>query len=150
MSGFQNCVIYGNVGQAPDIQFTPNGTKVAKFSLAVNRVWRDKHGDKQEDTTWFRCEVWGEKQADVIEQYVGKGDPLLVQGEIRTYEFEGKDGKTIYGWNLNVVRFQLMGGRKNRDDDRDNRRPYREERGEEPRQQQARKQEEPFEDDIPF
>jgi single-strand DNA-binding protein len=142
MSGFQNCVVYGNVGKDPEISFTPSGAKCAKFSIAVNRKWRDKGGEQRDETTWFRCEVWGDKQADVIEQYVHKGDPLLVQGEIRTYEFQGRDGNTIYSWNLNVTRFQLMGGRRDRQDDA----PHREA----PRQAEVPPLQKPFEDDIPF
>jgi single-strand DNA-binding protein len=144
MSGFQNCVVYGNVGKDPEITYTANGTKLAKFSLAVNRVWRDKQGQKQDETTWFRCEVWGEKQADVVESYVHKGDPLLVQGEIRTYQFEGKDGNTVYGWNLNVQRLQLM-GRKSEDSGRP--------QGEMPegrRKAEVPPVQAPLEDDIPF
>lgn len=145
MSGFQNCVIYGNVGKPPEIAYTKGGAKYAKFSVAVNKVWRDRNGDKQEDVTWFRCEVWNEKTADVVEQYLNGGDPVLLQGEIRTFEFEGRDGQTVYGWSLHVTRLQLMGGR------RDDSRRTRPADDDEPREtRKAAPKEEPFEDDIPF
>jgi len=89
MKCMNRATLLGRVGSDPEVRSTGTGKKVAQFSLATS--WGT--GDK-ERTEWHRIVAW-EKTADVIESYVKKGDPLLVEGEInyRTYE---KDGETKY------------------------------------------------------
>jgi len=147
VSGYNSCTVYGNVGSEPDVRFTANGVKYAKFSIAVNKVWRDKAGEKRQETTWFNCEVWNEKQADLVEQYVHKGDLMLVEGEIRTYEYE-KDGRTAYGWSLKVLRFPLPASRRSEQQHEQQHEPERE--PESPRKAEVPPLQKPFEDDIPF
>jgi single-strand DNA-binding protein len=101
-------MLIGNVGSEPEIRTTAGGTKVAKFSLATNRQWTDRSGQKQEKTEWHRCTAW-DRTADIIEQYVHKGDRLYVEGSIEYSQTEDEAGKPRY-WTDIVVRDMLMIG----------------------------------------
>ena len=99
--------LVGNVGQDPDIRVAMNGNKVAKFSLATSEQWNDRAGQKQEKTQWHRCTCFG-KLADVVEQYVYKGDRLYVDGKVE-YSTTEADGITRY-WTDIIVRDLVMLG----------------------------------------
>ena len=101
-------MLIGNVGNEPEIRTTGGGTKVAKFSLATNRQWTDRSGQKQEKTEWHRCTAW-DRTADIIEQYVHKGDRLYVEGSIEYSQTDDESGKPRY-WTDIVVRDMLMIG----------------------------------------
>ena len=99
--GVNKVFLLGNVGQDPDVRSTQSGTRVAKLSLATNRTWKDSSGQQQEKTEWHRLTVFG-KLADVVEQYVKKGDRLYVEGRIEYTETEGNDGTRRY-WTAIIV-----------------------------------------------
>ena len=73
--GLNKATLIGNVGNDPDIRSTQSGTRIAKFSLATNRTWKDGSGQQKEKTEWHRLTVFG-KLVDVVEQYAKKGDRL--------------------------------------------------------------------------
>lgn len=79
--------LVGNVGNEPEIRTTGGGKKVAKFSLATSRTWNDNSGQKQERTEWHRVTAW-DRLADIVEQYVGKGHRLYVEGAIEYSQTE--------------------------------------------------------------
>ena len=86
----------GNVGQPAELRYTPNGAAVANFTLAVNRVWKDKDGQKQKETTWLRCTVWG-AYAETMAQYITKGKPLSIRGRLSPDQNTG--GPKVYQKN---------------------------------------------------
>ena len=88
---FQNLVIAGYLGSDPETRFTPSGVQVANFNVATKRVWKDANGEKQEETTWFRCAAWG-KLADTVSQYLKKGSGVLVTGTVKANAFTKQDG----------------------------------------------------------
>jgi single-strand DNA-binding protein len=106
--------LIGNLGADPEIRTTPNGSKVAQFSVATSRSWTSASGEKQEKTEWHKCVAWnaGTKSglADIIEKYVKKGDKLYLEGrvEYRTYEHEGQ---TRYVTEVNVREVLLLGSK---------------------------------------
>lgn len=112
--------LIGNLGADPEIRTTPNGSKVAQFSLATGRQWTSASGEKQEKTEWHKCVAWNGKSkgsglADVIERYVKKGDKLFVEGEIQYRQYEDKDKQTRYITEINVREILLLGGGKGGD-----------------------------------
>lgn len=112
--------LIGNLGADPEIRTTPNGSKVAQFSLATGRQWTSASGEKQEKTEWHKCVAWNAKGrgtglADVIERYVKKGDKLYVEGEIQYRQYEDKDKQTRYVTEINVRDILLLGGGKGGD-----------------------------------
>lgn len=89
---FQQVILLGNLGDAPTMRYTPSGTPVASFSLAVNKAWTDQEGERQEKTTWFRVTVW-RKQAEMVSQYLTKGRQVLVVGEMQeAHAWSDKEG----------------------------------------------------------
>lgn len=101
-------MLIGNVGSDPEVRTTGGGIKVAKFSLATNRTWNDRNGQRQEKTEWHRLTAW-DRLADLIEQYVKKGDRIYVEGSIEYSQTEDENGKPRY-WTDIVVREMLMLG----------------------------------------
>lgn len=79
---YQRLVIAGNLGRDPESRYTPSGTMVTTFPVATNRRWTDAQGQAKEETIWFRVSVWG-NLAEVCGQYLGKGQKVLVEGELK-------------------------------------------------------------------
>jgi single-strand DNA-binding protein len=102
-------MLIGNVGSEPEIRTTGGGTKLAKFSLATNRVFNDRSGQKQEKTEWHRITAW-DRIADLIEQYVHKGDRLYVEGSIEYSQTEDDAGKPRYWTDIIVRELVMLGG----------------------------------------
>lgn len=90
MASLNQIELIGNVGKDPEVRFLPSGDAVANFSLATSESWKDKKGEKQEQTQWHRVEVFG-KLAEIVQNYVTKGSKLYVQGQMIYDEWE-KDG----------------------------------------------------------
>jgi single-strand DNA-binding protein len=107
--------LIGNVGQDPEIRATAGGNRVAQFSLATTRQWTGQSGDKQEKTEWHRIVAWdsarGAKLANIIEQYVKKGDKLYIEGRIEYRQWQDKDNQTRYSTEINANEIILLGGR---------------------------------------
>lgn len=78
---FQQIILIGHLGNAPEMRYTPSGVAVASFSIAVNRSWTGQDGKRQDKTTWFRVSVWN-KQAETVTQYLAKGSKVMVIGEV--------------------------------------------------------------------
>jgi single-strand DNA-binding protein len=102
-------MLIGNVGSEPEIRTTGGGTKLAKFSLATNRTFNDRSGQRQEKTEWHRLTAW-DKLADVIEQYVKKGDRIYVEGRIEYSQTEDDKGNTKFWTDVIVQEMLMLGG----------------------------------------
>ena len=89
MANLNNVKLIGNITRDPEVRYTPKGSAVADFSLAINRVWKDDSGNKNEETTYVDCVAWA-KKAELIGQYVHKGDPLFVDGRLQQDTWEDK------------------------------------------------------------
>jgi len=99
-------IIIGNLTRDPELRSLPSGVKVCTFSVATNRVWRDKNGQKQEDTQYHNVVVFG-TQADNVAQYLRKGSSLLVEGRMQTRSWDDKDGKKQYRTEVVADRVQF-------------------------------------------
>ncbi len=100
-------MLIGNVGAEPEIRTTGSGMKVAKVSLATNRQFSTRGGEQQEKTEWHRLTFF-DRLADLVEQYIHKGDRLYVEGRIE-YSTTEDQGQTRY-WTDIVVREMVMLG----------------------------------------
>ncbi len=98
--------IIGNVTRDPELKALPTGAKVASFSIATNRVWKDQAGAKKEQTDYHNIVAFG-RQAETIGQYVKKGSVLLVEGRIQTRSWDDKDGKKNYRTEVVLDGFQF-------------------------------------------
>ena len=105
-------MLIGNVGNDPEVRSTQGGSRVATFSVATSRSWKDAAGAKQEKTEWHRCVVWNSKHsslADIVEKYVKKGDKLYIEGAIEYRQWQDKDGNTRYSTEINVRELTMLG-----------------------------------------
>ncbi|MEZ4416948.1 MAG: single-stranded DNA-binding protein [Gemmatimonadota bacterium] len=100
--------LIGNVGNDPEIRMTPSGSKVAKLSVATNRQFQDRSGQQQERTDWHRVTFFG-KMADIVEQWVHKGDRIYVEGRIEYSQTQDDQGGTRY-WTDIVANDMVMLG----------------------------------------
>ena len=78
---YQHITIAGRLGRDPEMRYNPNGQAVTSFSVATDRQYTDKDGQKVKETTWFRVSVWG-KQAEPCNQYLKQGSIVLVDGRL--------------------------------------------------------------------
>ena len=99
-------MLIGNVGSDPEIRTTGGGTKMAKVSLATNRTFQDRSGQQQEKTEWHRLTFW-DRMADLVEQYVKKGDRLYIEGRLEYSQTEDDKGQQRY-WTDIIVREMVM------------------------------------------
>jgi single-strand DNA-binding protein len=111
MFSLNKVVIAGNLGQAPELRYTQSGNAVCNVSIATNETWKDKEGQKQEKTEWHRVTFYG-KKAEVVGQWLKKGDPLYVEGRLETREWEDKQGVTRYTTEIIADDMKFMGGKK--------------------------------------
>lgn len=88
---WQQCIIVGNLGRDPEMRFTPDGTPVTDFSVAVNRKWTNSDGSQGEKTWWFKVTCW-RKLAETTNQYLRKGRQVMVIGEIDASAYMPRDG----------------------------------------------------------
>ncbi len=88
MASYNRVTLIGNLTRDPEQKFLPSGSAIANFGLAINRTWT-KDGQKQEEVTFVDITLFG-KVAEVAGQYVRKGQPLLVEGRLKTEEWTDK------------------------------------------------------------
>lgn len=97
--------IIGNLTRDPELKQLPSGISVASISVATNRTWKGKDGARQEAVDYHNAVVFG-KQAEVIAQYMKKGNQILIEGRIQTRSWE-KDGVKNYRTEIVVDNFQF-------------------------------------------
>jgi len=90
---FLEITAIGNLGDNPEMRYTPQGDAVTNFSLATNRKWNNPDGSKGEQVTWLRVTVWG-KQAEACNQYLVKGQQVFIKGSLTPDKQTG--GPKIY------------------------------------------------------
>jgi len=107
---FNKLILVGNLGRDPELRYTPQGTPVCSFTLATNEKRKDRAGETQDVTTWFRVTLWG-RQAETASQYLSKGRPVYVEGKLRVEEWTDKDGKQRHTLEVHATDMQFIGGR---------------------------------------
>ena len=104
-------ILVGNLGRDPELRATPSGQQVASFSLATNRKWKDRDGNRQEKTEWHNIKCWG-RQAEVAGQYLTKGRQIYVEGRLETSSWEDRQsGEKKYRTEIICENFQMLGQR---------------------------------------
>jgi single-strand DNA-binding protein len=99
-------IVIGNLTRDPEIKALPSGVKVASFSVATNRVWKDKNGVKQENVDFHNVVVFG-RQAEVVGQYMKKGSSILVEGRMQTRSWDDAAGVKKYRTEIIADRIQF-------------------------------------------
>lgn len=105
--------VIGFVGKDPEIQHTPGGAVVARFSVATTDRWKDKAGQLQERTEWHRVAFWGPR-AERLAKQIHKGSLVEVEGAMRSNTWE-KDGVTRTSWEISGTEYRLLERRPTED-----------------------------------
>ena len=106
---FNKIIIVGNLGRDPELKYTSQGTAVCSFTVASNERRKDKNGEAQDVTTWFRGTLFGQR-AETFAQYLTKGKPVYVEGRLRQEVWTDRDGKERTTLEINVTDFNFIGG----------------------------------------
>ena len=95
MVSLNKCEFIGNLGKEPEMRFTPSGSPVTTFSVAVNRKYKGPDGDMKEETEWVSVVAWN-KLAETCNQYLNKGQMVYLEGRLHTRSWEDKSGAKRY------------------------------------------------------
>ena len=113
MSTIRNKVqLIGNVGNAPEVKNLESGKKVASFSIATNEFFKNSNGEKVQNTQWHNIVAWG-KTAGIVEQYVGKGKEIAIEGKLSSRSYETSEGEKRYVTEIIANEILLLGNAKN-------------------------------------
>ncbi|MCO6501416.1 MAG: single-stranded DNA-binding protein [Vicingus serpentipes] len=111
MNNLKNKVqLIGNLGNNPEIINLDSGKKIAKFSVATNESYKNAKGEKVEDTQWHNLVAWG-KTAEIIENYLKKGQEIAVEGRLTHRSYDDKDGNKRYVSEIVVNELLMLGGK---------------------------------------
>lgn len=102
-------ILVGNVGKDPEVRYLDNGAAVAQFPLATSETFKDKDGNRQNRTEWHNIVMW-RGLAEIAEKYVKKGNPLYIEGKIRSRSYDDKDGVKRYVTEIVADNMQMLGG----------------------------------------
>ncbi|MBR6464114.1 MAG: single-stranded DNA-binding protein [Verrucomicrobia bacterium] len=112
MASLNKVLLMGNLTRDPELRYTPSGTPVAGFGLAMNRTWRDANGQQVEDTTFVDVSAFG-STADTISRYCRKGRSLFIEGRLKLDTWEDKQtGQRRNKLSVIVENFQFIGPRQ--------------------------------------
>jgi single-strand DNA-binding protein len=106
--GVNKVILIGNVGKDPEIKHLENGITLAKFSLATTEVYK-KDNEKRSTTEWHNIVAF-RNLADIIKNYVKKGDALYIEGKIQTRSWDDQDGNKKYMTEIVANNVQMLGG----------------------------------------
>lgn len=152
------CDFIGNLGKDPEIRYTASSEAVASISIGCTERWKDSRGEKQERTEWVRAVAFG-KLAEVVKDYVHKGDKVYISGRQATRKWQDNNGEDRYSTEIVIRELEMLGsprgsddrGRRGRDDDRGRNDRGRSGRGDPPRRSDpGPSYDDEFDDDIPF
>jgi single-strand DNA-binding protein len=90
MANLNKVMLIGNLTRDPELRYTPKGTAVADISLAINRVWNNDQGQRQEETIFVDVTLWG-RQAELAQQYLNKGRGVYIEGRLQMDTWDDKE-----------------------------------------------------------
>jgi single-strand DNA-binding protein len=100
-------ILIGNLTRDPELKFLPSQTAVCEFGLAVNRTWTGQDGVKKEEVTFVDCSAFG-RQAETLNKYVKKGNPLFIEGRLKLDQWEAQDGSKRSKMRVVIENFQFL------------------------------------------
>jgi single-strand DNA-binding protein len=110
MASFNKVILMGNLTRDPELRYTPKGMAIAKFGVAVNRVWTNEAGEKKEEVTFVDVDVFG-RTAENVGQYMRKGRPILVEGRLKLDQWDDKQtGQKRSRLGVVAETVQFLGG----------------------------------------
>tara|TARA_B100000427_G_scaffold322686_1_gene325039 strand:+ start:530 stop:979 length:450 start_codon:yes stop_codon:yes gene_type:complete len=149
MAGVNKVIILGRLGADPELRSSPSGVTSCNLSIATSINWTDKNsGDKKEKTEWHRVVFFG-RPAEVIDQYMKKGQQLYVEGRLETSKYE-KDGIERFSTNIIGESFNFISGSSTQMDDSTQNEFNQTPSQNENMSSESNSKKDDFDDDIPF
>jgi single-strand DNA-binding protein len=111
MASFNKVILLGNLTRDPELRYTPKGTAVARLGLAVNRRYTGENNQTVEEVTFIDVDAWG-KSAELIAQYLRKGNPIFIEGRLKLDQWDDKtSGQKVSKLRVVLESFQFVGGK---------------------------------------
>lgn len=112
---YQQITLIGNLGRDPEMRYTASGSAVTSFPVATSQRWTGADGQRNEKTVWFRVSAW-ERQAETCNQYLTKGQRVLVVGEIEEpYVYTDQEGNSRASLQVRARNVQFLNSRAERE-----------------------------------
>lgn len=116
MASLNKVQIIGNLGKDPEVRHTQDGKPIVNFSIATTESWKDRNtGERKEKTEWHTVVIFNEGLAKVAEQYLKKGSPVYIEGQLQTRKWVDKNGDDRYSTEIVLQNFRgelvMLGGR---------------------------------------
>ncbi len=109
--GVNKVILIGNLGNDPEVRYTPNGNAVANVTLATSTTWRDKQtGELQERTEWHRIAFFN-RLAEIVGEYLRKGSKVYIEGSLRTRKWQDKNGVDRYTTEIIANEMHMLDSR---------------------------------------
>ena len=109
MAGVNKVILVGNLGKDPEVRYLDNNKVVANLTLATTENYKDRNGNKVENTEWHDLEIW-DGLAKIAEQYLTKGKSIYVEGKIKTDSWQDDQGNNKYRTRIRVQNMTMLGG----------------------------------------
>ena len=109
MAGVNKVILVGNLGKDPEVRYLDNNKVVANLTLATTENYKDRNGNKVENTEWHDLELW-DGLAKIDEQYLTKGKSIYVEGKIKTDSWQDDQGNNKYRTRIRVQNMTMLGG----------------------------------------
>lgn len=148
MKGVNKVILVGHLGKDPEIQYLDSGVCLAKFSLATTESYKDRNGNKVDQTEWHNIVIW-RKLAEVAEKYLRKGNAIYLEGKIQTRSWDDKDGNKKYMTEIVADNFVML-DKKSDSSDYSGQKEQRATSTVNEQSSSAGNNEEEYADDLPF
>ncbi|UCS94419.1 single-stranded DNA-binding protein [Echinicola marina] len=110
MAGVNKVILVGNLGKDPEVRHLESGSVVANLTLATTEAYKDRNGNRVENTEWHDLELW-DGQAKIAEQYLRKGSQIFVEGKIKSDTWQDEQGNNRKRTKIRVLSFTMLGSR---------------------------------------
>ena len=114
MAGVNKVILVGNLGKDPEVRYLDGGVAVANFPLATTETYKDKTGNRVDQTEWHNVVLW-RGLAEITEKYLKKGSQVYIEGKLRTRSYDDKDGIKRYTTEIVAENMTRLGGRREAD-----------------------------------
>lgn len=111
MADLNKVMLIGRLGRDPELRYTASGTPVCNFSLAVGRRWKNRDGEQQEETEWFRVEAW-DRLGETCANYLTKGRQVYIEGRVRLDRWTGQDGQERTNLSVRALEMNILDSRR--------------------------------------
>ncbi|MCB0395092.1 MAG: single-stranded DNA-binding protein [Flavobacteriales bacterium] len=111
MAGINKVILVGNLGKDPEVKYLESGVAIAKFPLATSESFKDKSGNRVDQTEWHNIVLW-RGLAEVAEKYLKKGNQVYIEGKIKTRSWDDQDGNKKYMTEIVADNMTMLGARK--------------------------------------